>query len=130
MSLPNKASVLIADGDSLMRGFLKDILNSENFPIAGEVTNGLDAIMKCVELKPDIVLLNLHMPKMNGIRSLEEIRKSNLRVMVLMVSGNATIEEVKEALAKGAAGFLVMPLTPASVLDKINACWNQKNIKS
>ena len=109
---------------------MKDILHSESYPVAGEVTNGIDAVMKCLELKPDIVLLDLHMPKMNGLHSLEEILKSTPSVMVLMVSGNATIDEVKEALAKGAAGFLIKPLKPATVLDKIGVCWKNKSLKA
>ena len=127
MSVSKKPSVLVADDDRSMRELLKAILNSENYPIVGEVSNGLDVVLKCVELKPDVVLLDINMPKMDGIKALEEIRKARPSTMVLMVSGDLTVDRVKEALANGAAGFVVKPLKPASVLDKINSCWKQKN---
>ena len=127
MSVSKKPSVLVADDDRSMRELLKAILNSENYPIVGEVSNGLDVVLKCVELKPDVVLLDINMPKMDGIKALEEIRKARPSTMVLMVSGDLTVDRVKEALANGAAGFVVKPLKPASVLDKISSCWKQKN---
>ena len=127
MSVSKKPSVLVADDDRSMRELLKAILNSENYPIVGEVSNGLDVVLKCVELKPDVVLLDINMPKMDGIKALEEIRKASPSTMVLMVSGDLTVDRVKEALANGAAGFVVKPLKPASVLDKISSCWKQKN---
>jgi two-component system chemotaxis response regulator CheY len=127
MVVSKKPSVLVADDDRSMRELLKVILSSEDYPIAGEVSNGVDAVMKCVELKPDIVLLDINMPKMDGIQALEEIRKARPSAMVLMVSGDVRIDRVKEALAKGAAGFIVKPLKPASVLDRISSCWKTKN---
>jgi two-component system chemotaxis response regulator CheY len=121
-----KPSVLVADDDKTMRELLKAILKSDNYPIAGEVSNGLDVVMKCVELKPDIVLLDINMPKMDGITALDEIRKAKPAIMVIMVSGEVTIDRVKEAQSKGAAGFIVKPLKPAIVLQKISTFWEQK----
>ena len=127
MAVSKKPSVLVADDDKSMRDLLRFILNSEDYPVVGEASNGIDAVMNCVELKPDIVLLDINMPKMDGIQALEEILKARPSMMVLMVSGDVTIDKVKEVLAKGAAGFLVKPLKPASVLDKINSCWKQRH---
>lgn len=127
MDKSKKPSVLVADDDKSMRELLKLILSSENYPVVGEASNGHEAVMNCVELKPDIVLLDINMPIMEGIEALEEIRKASPSTMVLMVSGDATINKVKEALEKGAVGFVVKPLKPAIVLDKIRSCWNKKN---
>jgi two-component system chemotaxis response regulator CheY len=121
-----RPSILIADEDSSMRKVLKEILARENYPIAGEVSDGLQAVMSCVELKPDIIFIDLHVPKMNGIKALEEIRKARPETIVLMLGSDATIDTVKEALSKGASGFIVKPLRPASILDKLNFCWKQK----
>jgi len=127
MTPTKKPSVLVADDDRTMRELLKAILKSESYPIAGEVSNGIDVVMKCVELEPDIVLLDINMPKMDGIKALDEIRKAKPEIMVIMVSGEVTIDRVKEAQSKGAAGFIVKPLKPAVVLDKIGAFWEQRN---
>lgn len=128
MGRSKRPSILIADEDSSMRKVLKEILAGENYPIVGEVSNGLEAVMSCVDLKPDIIFIDLHTPKMNGIKALEEIRKASPETIVLMLGSDATIDTVKEALAKGASGFIVKPLRPASILDKLNSCWQkQKN---
>ncbi len=127
MDISKKPSVLVVDDDRMMQELLKFMLRSEAYPIVGQASNGADAVMQCLELKPDIVLLDINMPKMDGIQALEEIRKASPATMVLMVSGDATIDKVKEALEKGAAGFVVKPLKPASVLDKISNCWKERN---
>lgn len=127
MKTSKNPSVLVVDDDRAIMELLKAILRSEDYPVVGEATNGADAVIKCVELKPDIVLLDIIMPKMDGLQALEGIRKANPAAMVLMVSGNATLEKVKEALQKGASGFVVKPFKPASVLDTIRACWNKNN---
>jgi two-component system chemotaxis response regulator CheY len=122
-----KPSVLVVDDDFIMREMLKAILeDSDEYRVVGEASNGQDAVMKCVALKPDMILLDINMPKMDGLQALEEIRKANPTVMVLMVSGDATLDKVKEAIQKGAVGFVVKPLNPASVLDKVKMCFKRK----
>jgi len=126
MADAQKHSILVVDDDSMMREMLKLILLSEEYRIAGEAANGHDAVMQCVSLKPDLVLLDINMPKMDGLQALEEIRKANPTTKVLMVSADATMDKVKEAIQKGAVGFIVKPLNPASVLDKVGMCFKGK----
>ncbi len=127
MAETKKPSVLVVDDDTLMRVMLKSILeNSDEYQVVGEASNGQDAVMKCVALKPDMVLLDINMPKMDGLQALVEIRKANPAAMVLMVSGDATMDNVKEAIQKGAVGFVVKPLNPANVLDKVKMCFKGK----
>jgi two-component system chemotaxis response regulator CheY len=123
---PLKPSIVVVDDDRMTMELLKFILRSEEYRVIGQATNGADAVVLCVERKPDIVLLDINMPKMDGIQALEEIRKASPEVMVLMVSADSTMEKVKEALEKGAVGFVVKPLKPASVLDKIRDCLKAK----
>ena len=126
MNNSKKPSVLVVDDDGMMRDMLKLILSSEDYPVIGEASNGQDAITLCAKLKPDIVLLDINMPKMDGLEALEEIRKANLSVAALMVSAEATMDKVSEAIKKGASGFVVKPLNPASVLDRVAACIKTK----
>jgi two-component system chemotaxis response regulator CheY len=122
-----KPKVMVVDDDRMTMEMLKYILRSEDYLVVGQASNGADAVIQCVELKPDILLLDINMPKMDGIQALEEIRKANPEVMVLMVSADSTMDKVNEALQKGAAGFVVKPIKPASLLDKIKACMKEKN---
>ncbi|MBW8078453.1 MAG: response regulator [Gallionella sp.] len=121
-----KPSVVVVDDDSMMREMLKLILLSEDYPVVGEAANGQAAIALCAREKPGLVLLDINMPKLDGMQALEEIHKASPATVVLMVSAEATLDKVREAMEKGAAGFVVKPLNPASVLDRIAKCLNGK----
>ncbi|MDP1678602.1 MAG: response regulator [Candidatus Nitrotoga sp.] len=126
MEKSEKSSVMVVDDDSMMREMLKFILRSEDYPVIGEASNGQDAIALCARKKPGLVLLDINMPKMDGMQVLEEIRKISPATIVLMVSAEATMDKVHEAIEKGADGFVVKPLNPASVLNKIAMCLKRK----
>ena len=110
----------------MMREMLKFILRSEDYQVIGEASNGQDAIVLCARKKPGVVLLDINMPKMDGQQALEEIRKVSPTTIVLMVSAEATMDKVREAIAKGADDFVVKPLNSASVLDKLAICLKRK----
>lgn len=121
-----KASVVVVDDDSMMREMLKLILRSESYSVVGEASNGQDAITLCEKLAPTLVLLDINMPKMDGLQALDEIRRASPESMVIMVSADATMDRVSEAVKKGAAGFVVKPLNAATVLDRIAICLRNK----
>lgn len=126
MNKSKKPSVVVVDDDSMMREMLKLILFSEDYPVIGEASNGQDAIALCAMHKPGLVLLDINMPKMDGLQALEEIRKISPASIVLMVSAELTMDRVSEAIKIGASGFVVKPLNPGSVLDKIAMCLKGK----
>lgn len=126
MEKASKTTVIVVDDDSMMREMLKLILRSESYSVVGEASNGQDAIALCERLAPTLVLLDINMPKMDGLQALDEIRKTSPKTMVIMVSADATMDKVSEAVKKGAAGFVVKPLKAASVLDRIAACLKEK----
>jgi two-component system, chemotaxis family, chemotaxis protein CheY len=99
-----KATVVVVDDDSMLREM---------------ASNGQDAIVQCENLKPDLVLLDINMPKMSGLDALDAILKLDPAPIVLMMSADATMDNVSGAIKKGAAGFVVKPLNAASVLDRI-----------
>lgn len=122
MRSPKNTSVLVVDDDHLMREMLKAILRSEDYQVVGEASNGEDAVALCGKLKPTLVLLDIMMPKMDGLQALVEIKKIQPAVKVLMVSAEATMGKISEAIRKGAAGFVVKPLNAGSVLDRVRDC--------
>jgi len=122
MGIPGNRSVLIVDDDSLMREMLKAILRSEEYQVVGEAANGEDAIALCARLNPRLVLLDIHMPKMDGLQVLAAIRQAQPGVKVIMVSADATMDKVAEAVQKGAVGFVIKPFNAARVLDKVGEC--------
>lgn len=121
-----KPSVLVVDDDHMMREMLKLILHSDDYQVIGEAANGRNAIALCASHKPGLALLDINMPEMDGLQALEEIRMVSPATTVIMVSAEATMDKVGEAIKKGAAGFVVKPLNAASVLGKIENCFRKK----
>lgn len=122
MGSPKKHTVLVVDDDNLMREMLKAILRSEEYVVVGEASNGEDAIALCAKLNPGLVLLDIHMPKMDGLQALEAIRQAQPGVKVIMVSSDATMDKVAAAVQKGAVGFVIKPFNAARVLDRVSEC--------
>lgn len=111
----------------MMREVLKLILHSEKkYRVINEASNGQEAIALCAKLKPDLVLLDINMPGMDGMQALEEIRKINPAIKVIMISADATMDRVSEAIKKGAMGFVVKPLNAATVIDRIENCLRKR----
>lgn len=117
-----KETVVVVDDDSMMRDMLKITLRGDGYSVVGEASNGADAIMQCEKHLPDVVLLDINMPKMDGLQALEGVRKASPKSVIIMVSADATMDKVSEAVKKGAAGFVVKPLNAASVLERVATC--------
>lgn len=113
---------MVVDDDSMMREMLKLMLRSESYSVVGEASNGEEAISLCERFKPGVVLLDINMPKMDGLQALAEIRKVSPATTVIMVSADATMDRVSEAIKQGASGFVVKPFNSASVLDRVAKC--------
>lgn len=111
--------VMIADDDTIMRELLKGILRGAGHTVTGEASNGEQAIAMVEKACPDVLCLDIHMPKMDGIQCLEALKISTPQLTIIMVSGEATLQVVQGALAKGAGGFIVKPFNAAKVLDTI-----------
>lgn len=117
-----KPTFLVVDDDSMFRTLLRQILRNEEFEVVGEATNGEDAVLKCAELAPSVVLLDIVMPRLDGIEALKKIKVLYPSTIAIMISGEVTMERVQEALGLGAAGFVVKPFNAARVIESINSC--------
>jgi len=115
----DKKKVLIADDDAIMRELLKGILRTAGHTVVGEASNGEQAMAMVEKTSPEVLCLDIHMPKMDGMQCLEALKASTPNLTIIMISGEATLQVVQEALAKGAGGFIVKPFNAAKVLDTI-----------
>lgn len=113
--------VLVVDDDKLMREVLKAILRSEKFAISGEVSNGAAALSHVDRYKPDIVCLDINMEGMSGIETLKTIRSRHPEILVIMVSGDATIATVRDAVSLGAHGYIIKPFNAARIASSLRA---------
>lgn len=114
------AKILIVDDNDLMRTLLRGILRNENCQVIGEARNGNIALESIARDKPDIVFLDVVMPEMDGLETLQNIKRKYPEIVVVMVTGNPSKENVEESIQGGASGFIIKPFNSAKVLDTLN----------
>jgi two-component system chemotaxis response regulator CheY len=102
-------TVLIADDANFMRVMLKDILNEMNLKVVGEASDGAQALTLFREFKPDLVLLDITMPDVNGIEALKQILAEDATAQVVMITALGQKEKVLESIQAGAKDFVVKP---------------------
>jgi two-component system chemotaxis response regulator CheY len=116
------AKVLVVDDALFMRRMLSDILKKEGIEICGEAENGKDAIEKYSSLKPDLVTMDIVMPKIeeiDGIGAVKEIVKVDPQAKIIMVSAMGQHSLVVEAIQAGAKDFVTKPFQPSRVIEAV-----------
>ncbi|MGQ9855545.1 MAG: chemotaxis protein CheY [Fervidobacterium sp.] len=113
------ARVLVVDDAAFMRMMLKDILTKAGHEVVGEAANGLEAVEKYKELKPDVVTMDITMPEMNGIDAIKEIKKVDPNATVIVCSAMGQQAMVIEAIQAGAKDFIVKPFQAARVIEAV-----------
>lgn len=111
--------ILIVDDAAFMRMMIKDILSKNGYEIVGEAENGSRALEKYMELEPDIVLMDITMPEVDGITALKNIRKEDSEAKVIMCSAMGQQAMVIEAIHAGAKDFIVKPFQPDRVVEAV-----------
>jgi DNA-binding NarL/FixJ family response regulator len=114
--------LLIVDDHFLAREGVKEILEGQKeFEIVGEAANGIQAIEKTKELLPDLVLMDISMPKMNGFDATKEIKRQFPNVKIVMMTVSYDITDWFEALKRGAQGYLLKNLNTEDLLNGLKA---------
>ena len=111
--------VLIVDDLDFMRDAIKEILYTGGFSVIAEADNGRTAIERYQRYKPDVVLLDITMPEMNGIQSLKWIRRIDPSARVIMCSALGQQEYIIRAIQLGARDFIVKPFRPERILSAV-----------
>ncbi|MCH5342087.1 MAG: response regulator [Acetatifactor sp.] len=112
-------NILICDDAAFMRMMIKDILTKNGYNVAGEAENGMKAVEKYKEVTPDLVLMDITMPEMDGIQALKEIRKTDAGAKVIMCSAMGQQAMVIESIQAGAKDFIVKPFQAERVLEAV-----------
>ena len=112
-------NILICDDAAFMRMMIKDILTKNGYNVAGEAENGLKAVEKYNETKPDLVMMDITMPEMDGIQALKKIKDTDPNATVIMCSAMGQQAMVIEAIQSGAKDFIVKPFQADRVLEAI-----------
>ena len=111
--------VLVVDDAAFMRMMVKDILSKNGYEIVGEAENGMKALEKYQELKPDLVTMDITMPEMDGITAVKEIKKVDPAAKVVMCSAMGQQAMVIESIQSGAKDFIVKPFQQDRVLESL-----------
>lgn len=111
--------ILIVDDAAFMRMMIKDIITKNGFELAGEAENGVIALERYKETSPDLVILDITMPEMDGLTALKEIKKIDSTANVIMCSAMGQQAMVIESIQAGAKDFIVKPFQADRVLEAI-----------
>ncbi|WP_259135469.1 response regulator [Methanosalsum natronophilum] len=114
------ADIMIVDDAAFMRMVIKDILTKNGHNVVAEAGDGLDAIEKYKESKPDLVFLDIVMPNMEGTDALKSIMEIDENAKVVMCSSIGQQSVVTEAINNGAQDFIVKPFDATKVLEVMN----------
>ena len=101
--------VLVVDDAAFMRMMVKDILTKNGYEVVGEAENGMKALEKYQELKPDLTTMDITMPEMDGISAVKEIKKVDPNAKIVMCSAMGQQSMVIDAIQSGAKDFIVKP---------------------
>ena len=112
-------NILICDDAAFMRMMIKDILTNNGYNIVGEAENGAKAVEKYAELKPDLVLMDITMPEMDGIEALKKIKAADANASIIMCSAMGQQAMVIESIQSGAKDFIVKPFQADRVLEAV-----------
>jgi two-component system, chemotaxis family, chemotaxis protein CheY len=113
------AGILITDDTAFMRMTLKNILSKNGYTIVGEAQDGLEAIDKYKSEKPDLVTMDITMPKMDGIAAIKEIMQIDQGAKIVVCSAMGQKALVIEALSAGAKDFIVKPFQPDRIVEAV-----------
>lgn len=119
---PKKSRILLADDHSVVRhGFRLILDNQEDMEVVGEASNGRDAVAVAEQLQPDVVVMDVTMPELNGIEATRRIAELSPRTRVLALSMHKDSVYVREILRAGAKGYLLKDAAGKDLLDAVRA---------
>jgi DNA-binding NarL/FixJ family response regulator len=118
--MPQRIRVLVADDHRLFAEALEAILATDDrIEVAGHAADGAEAVRLALTLEPDVILMDIAMPVMDGFQATEQIRKQQPRACVLMLTGSNSRIDVDRARESGAAGYVTKDRIAAELIEAI-----------
>ncbi|MCK4797300.1 MAG: response regulator [Spirochaetes bacterium] len=118
------ARILIVDDLAFIKLIIRDTLEKRGFEVVGEASNGFEAVEMYMRLKPDIVLMDITMPRMDGIQALSKIMALDTNAKVIMCSALGQQRLIIQAIQLGAKDFIVKPFKPERIVGAIKKAMN------
>jgi len=114
------ARVMIADDSKAIRIALKDIILNGKHELVAEAADGVESVEKFVDLKPDVLLLDLVLLKKDGLTVLKEIKETNPNAKIIMITVVDDKQMIKDCISAGALAYITKPFTADDVLKSIS----------
>lgn len=125
MSAEQRIRVLIADDHHVVRGGLRALLETEeDIVVVGEASDGVEAVLKMRSLNPDVLLLDLVMPRKNGIEAIQDIKHENPEARILVLTSFSDDDKVFAAIKAGALGYLLKDSSTQELIQAIRDVYN------
>ena len=112
--------LLIVDDSSMMRKIVERSLAEKGFTVVGSVADGEEALRVFAQTLPDLVMLDIVMPKMDGLTVLVEMLKIKSDAKIVMITSQKDSATAAEAVKKGASGILGKPFSAGQIVEKVN----------
>lgn len=120
--------VLLIDDHALVRKGIEELLGSRGIDVVASVGTGAEGVQQAVALKPDIILLDVKMPGMNGIETLNQLRENGVEVPVMMLTMSREDADLHAALRGGAQGYLLKDMDPEDLVPALEAARRGDNV--
>lgn len=111
--------IVIVDDEPITRIDIRDILERENYEVVGEAFNGIEAIELCKMYKPDLVIMDIRMPLLDGIKASKLILAEKLGKAIVLLSAYSDRDHIEKAKQSGVHGYLVKPVTEKTLLPMV-----------
>lgn len=129
MATDKPITVVIADDHPFLRTGVRVLLESTpGFRVIGEASNGIEAVRLALRLTPDVMLLDMQMPHLNGLEVLDVLRESDTGVRVIVLSAYDDKYFATEALTKGASGYYLKEDAPGVLVEAIRSCVRENKL--
>ncbi|MGE5472630.1 MAG: response regulator [Ignavibacteriales bacterium] len=112
--------VLVVDDSLLIREYLKIVLEQHEFEVVGEAKDGNEALEKYKELSPDVVTMDILMPRVDGIKAIQEIKEYDSQANIVVVSSANNENDIKKAIIQGAKSIITKPFNEEMLIKTLN----------
>ena len=120
------ARVMIADDSESVRGILRDMVQAGKHEVVAEAVDGIDTLEKFDSAKPDVLLLDVAMPKKDGMETLIELMKNDSKSKVIMITAHDDMDLIQNCIKVGALAYITKPFNTDDILNAISFAFEEK----